>query len=219
MLIGCELWSRNINALIDINMFFIGIMVTYYMYTAVNMVHYFSMKGRLPRESARKRFKGFMVTLFIFTLIVLVSFTTLNIIISKRHTILSLKIVTHSFGVARAIGFAVNAGILSCTIYKLKSAKVNTEDTGHLKITDAVFLLFLLVMMTIGGLTSTFMHNAWTLVYIDCARDVIDFFIAMMYFKMITNFITTFRLQTKVNKNGSIDIVGIEPNGNEVFKF
>lgn len=133
--------------------------------------------------------------------------------------VVSLTIVTHSFGVARAIGFAVNAGILSCTIYKLKSAKVNTEDTGHLKIYDAAFLLGLLVLMTIGGLTSTFMHDDWTLIYIDATRDVIDFLITMMYFKMITNFITIFRLQTKVNKNGSIDIVGIEPNGNEVFKF
>lgn len=84
VLISCELWSRNINALIDINMFFIGIMVTYYMYTAVNMVHYFSVKGRLPRESARKRFKVFMYVLLAFTIFVLLGFTTLNMIISSR---------------------------------------------------------------------------------------------------------------------------------------
>ena len=40
-----------------------------------------------------------------------------------------------------------------------------------------------------------------------------------MYFKMITNFITKFKLQTKVNKDGSIDIVGIDKNGLEIFKF
>lgn len=40
-----------------------------------------------------------------------------------------------------------------------------------------------------------------------------------MYFKMITNFITTFKLRTKVNGDGSIDIVGYDEDGHEVFKF
>ena len=48
---------------------------------------------------------------------------------------------------------------------------------------------------------------------------MLNLLLCFMYFKMITNFITTFRLQTKVNKDGTIDIVGIEPNGHEVFKF
>lgn len=36
---------------------------------------------------------------------------------------------------------------------------------------------------------------------------------------MIIHFVTTFQLQTKVNKDGSIDILGIDDNGYEVFKF
>jgi len=56
-------------------------------------------------------------------------------------------------------------------------------------------------------------------IYVDCVRDVVDFMIGIMYFKMITNFITKFKLQTKVNKDESIDIVGIDKNGLEIFKF
>ena len=54
---------------------------------------------------------------------------------------------------------------------------------------------------------------------VEICRDIIDFFIVFLYFKMITNFVTTFRLATKVNKEGCIEIVGIDPNGFEVFKF
>ena len=54
----------------------------------------------------------------------------------------------------------------------------------------------------------------------DIARDIINYFLTIMYFKMITNFITDFTLTTKVNgDDGSVEIVGIDPKGREVFKF
>ena len=56
-------------------------------------------------------------------------------------------------------------------------------------------------------------------IYIDVAKDLVDFALGVMYFKMITNFITKFKLQTKVSKDGSIDIVGIDKTGHEIFKF
>jgi len=50
--INCELWSVGTAAFIDIVMFVIGILVTYYLYTAINKIHKFALKGRLPRESS-----------------------------------------------------------------------------------------------------------------------------------------------------------------------
>lgn len=42
----------------------------------------------------------------------------------------------------------------------------------------------------------------------------------IMYFKIILNFITDYRLETKVNsEDGSVEIVGINSQGFEVFKF
>ena len=112
-----------------------------------------------------------------------------------------------------------NICILSFTIRKLRQAKVNRTDSGHLNMRDATVLLILLILMMGTGLAGAYVPIDKGLKYIDCFKDVFDFMIGMMYFKMITNFITTFRLQTKVNKDGTIDIVGIEPNGHEVFKF
>ena len=43
--------------------------------------------------------------------------------------------------------------------------------------------------------------------------------ILMIYFKMVTNFITDFRLSTKVNNNGTVDIIGLSDTGYELFKF
>ena len=36
---NCSQWSRDISAFIDINMFLIGISITFYMYQAVNKIH------------------------------------------------------------------------------------------------------------------------------------------------------------------------------------
>ena len=52
VLFSCEQWSLSIAAMIDMMMFVIGIMVTYYLYTAINKIYKFAQKGRLPRESS-----------------------------------------------------------------------------------------------------------------------------------------------------------------------
>ena len=62
-------------------------------------------------------------------------------------------------------------------------------------------------------------HHTVFQIYIGTSRDVIDFLLGVMYFKMMIHFITKFKLQTKVHKDGSIDIVGLDKYGHEVFKF
>ena len=53
--VNCNLLASSTSGVIDVNMFLIGILVTYYLYSTVNMIHQFAKKGRLPREAARKR--------------------------------------------------------------------------------------------------------------------------------------------------------------------
>jgi len=40
--ISCEFWSRLVSAFIDINMFTIGVLITYYLYQTVDMIYKFS---------------------------------------------------------------------------------------------------------------------------------------------------------------------------------
>ena len=126
-----------------------------------------------------------------------------------------------AFVLVRAFGLTINATLLSLTIWKLKSAKVKKAETGHMKIGNAIMLLILQFFMIATGVSSEFFPDHWLVVRLtnDMAKDVFDFLLGIMYFVMITNFITTFKMQTKVNLDGSIDIVGIDPNGREVFKF
>ena len=56
-------------------------------------------------------------------------------------------------------------------------------------------------------------------IIVNMIRDLINYFLAIMYFKMITKFIASFQLQTTVDQDGKIQIVAIEPNGIEVFRF
>ena len=116
---------------------------------------------------------------------------------------------------------SISASLLSATIWKLKSAKVDKTDTGHLNLLDASILLILQILMIATGMVTIlfFENHSQEQIYVDTTRDVIDFLIAVLYFKMITNFITKFKLQTKVNKDESIDIVGIDKAGIEIFKF
>jgi hypothetical protein len=48
--------------------------------------------------------------------------------------------------------------------------------------------------MTGTGLASAFISEMKKQTYIDMFRDIIDYTLAIMYFKMITKFIASFRL-------------------------
>ena len=57
------------------------------------------------------------------------------------------------------------------------------------------------------------------MIYTDASRDILEFFLSILYFKVIIHFIKDFRLETKVNIDGSIDIVALDEQGHELFKF
>lgn len=76
--------------------------------------------------------------------------------------------------------------------------------------------MFLLIVISIFPASSTLKT---TNIYVDMSEDILNLCLTVLYFKIITNFITEFRLHTKVHEDGNIDIVGIDRNGYEVFKF
>ena len=52
------------------------------------------------------------------------------------------------------MGMSISAGLLSATIWKLKSAKVDKTDTGHLNLLDATILLILQILMIGTGMVT-----------------------------------------------------------------
>ena len=96
---------------------------------------------------------------------------------------------------------------------------MQATNSGHLNLRDATILLVLMILMTASGLASAMVTNYTARISIDMIRDIIDYFLAIMYFKMITKFIASFQLHTTVDQDGKIQIVAIEPNGIEVFRF
>lgn len=177
------------------------------------------MKGRLPREARRKQIKVCVVIMIIFSLLLLTSYAILQVIF--RDKVRAQQKIDKGYGIFRAFGMSINAYMLALTIYKLKKAKVQRTDSGHLKILDASVLLILMILMIISGLVSSlvFEEKQTLQIYVDCIRDSVDYLIGVMYFKMIIHFITNFTLQTKVDRDGDIQIVGIDKNGHEVFVF
>ena len=126
------------------------------------------------------------------------------------------------FALFRASGLIASSCLLSITIYKLKSAKVVSKDSGHLKLFDICILLSMQIATIIAGLISFFFFNKTEMgmIYTDASRDILEFFLAIFYFKVIIHFIKDFRLETKVNLDGSIDIVPLDiKHGHELFKF
>ena len=60
------------------------------------------------------------------------------------------------------MGMSISASLLAGTIWKLKSAKVNKTDTGHLNIRDASVLFVLQILMIALGLFSLFYYKHHT---------------------------------------------------------
>ena len=163
-----------------------------------------------------------MFSFMIFAACIFAAFIICNTVYHAQSSYLKLNRVNTVFALTRASGLLVNATLLTATIYKLKTAKVHGSDTGHLNVFDASFLLVFILLMCASGLASKFTPRVLyptVAIVIDIVRDILDYLLAIMYFKMITNFITTFKLRTKVTSDGSIDIVGYDDDGHEVFKF
>lgn len=57
---------------------------------------------------------------------------------------------------------SISAALLSATIWKLKSAKVNKTDSGHLNLVDASILLTMQILMVSLGLFSIFFFQTHT---------------------------------------------------------
>ena len=219
--IYCHFWSRNMNAFVDINMFIIGILVTHYLFKAANKINKFSKKGKLPRESQQKYFQCFYIGLIVTSVLLLATFIALNFYLTNHldHSGSAINKLDFYWGIIRAVGLILNIMQLVCTIYKLKTANVQATNSGHLNLRDATILLIFMILMTGTGLASAITSDMKKQTLIDMFRDIIDYTLAIMYFKMITKFIASFRLQTTVDNEGKVQIVAIEPNGIEVFRF
>ena len=177
-------------------MFLIGTLVTYFMYLAVNMIHKFAKKGRLPKEKNIKRLKCCIITFIILATILFSAYLTLITIFYNSRMQDAVYYCNMIFVLVRATGLISASVLLSVTIYKLKSAKVNSKNTGHLKLLDICILLVMQIFIIIAGLISFFFFNKTErgMIYTDCTRDVLEFFLFIFYFKVIINFIKDFKL-------------------------
>ena len=60
------------------------------------------------------------------------------------------------FVLVRALGQIISSILLIMTIYKLKSAKVEVKESGHLKLFDICIMLVMQIATIIAGLISFF---------------------------------------------------------------
>lgn len=198
MVKDCERKSRDIEAMIDSCMFVIGLMVTYFLFQTISVIYMFSTRGLLPRETQRKRMLICITILIIQTALVCAFYIVLNELVSRKYNFMQIGRLNQYFSIYKTIGFLLNATLLICTIYRLKKAKVKSTDTGHLNTKHAwALLVFLFLQIFLLQMTVFFPMSEMSRGH-DLAKDFINFALTIMYFKMITNFITDFRIETKV---------------------
>ena len=167
-------------------MFLIGILVAYYLFTAVNMIHRFSTTGILPRENSRRRFRMFITLLIIFAAIVLMCYVICVLRFYSLEDQVRLSITNVAFSIIRAVAMMIEAFVLLLMLWKLKRAKVTRTDSGHLNVCNAAILLILQLLMVTTGLAFYFdLTTPLGLKICDMSKDVIDFLLGVMYFKMI----------------------------------
>lgn len=124
VLTNCELWSRNMQALIDCAMFVIGILVTFFLFQTVNMIYMFATTGRLPREIARKSMLCCIYLIIIITCIIMSVYVFLNMRFSENKRTGLIGYLIQYMAILRIVGLSVNATMLSCMLYRLRAAKV-----------------------------------------------------------------------------------------------
>ena len=110
------------NALVDINMFLIGILVTHYLFKAVNKINKFSQQGKLPSDNEQAYYRCFFIALVTSSFLILALFFVLNFYITNHYTDshgTQIAKLEFYWGVTRAIGLILNIMQLICTIYKL----------------------------------------------------------------------------------------------------
>jgi len=74
------------NALVDINMFLIGILVTHYLFKAVNKINKFSQQGKLPSDNEQAYYRCFYISLITSSILLLTTFIALNFYISNHYS-------------------------------------------------------------------------------------------------------------------------------------
>ena len=84
-----------------------------------------------------------MVILVVSALVILLAYVLLNLYFKETGNEHMIVHTAEVFGALRAVGMSISAGLLTATIWKLKSAKVDKTDTGHLNNTDATVLLIM----------------------------------------------------------------------------
>ena len=125
------------------------------------------------------------------------------------------------FGGCRLIVMVCSCVLLSATIYKLRRAKVQSTQSGHMKVSDIAVCL-VIESLTIGcSVMTIFVYNEHQTaqIAIDMIHELLDLLLMIAYFKILTQFVTEFQLRTKVEADGHVLIVGINREGVEVLKF
>ena len=140
-----------------------------------------------------------IIIMVIQTAMFLIFYIILNEMISRAYNFMRIGRLTQLFALYRLVGLALNATLLVITIYRLKRAKVQSTDSGHLNVNHASMLLaFLFLQMLVA-----FYNIAWPMSNLalgqELARDILNFLLSIMYFVMIANFITDFTLTTKID--------------------
>ena len=141
-------------------MFVIGILVSYYLYRAVNMIHRFSTTGILPREKFRKRMRRFIIFLVVLGVIFLTVYVICVCRFYKLEDYDKLVFCNKTFVIIRAMAMSLEVMLLSAMIWKLKRAKVTRTNSGHLKVFDASLLLTLQLLMIVTGLIAGLVFDA-----------------------------------------------------------
>ena len=98
-----------------------------------------------------------IIIMVIQTAMFLIFYIILNEMISRAYNFMRIGRLTQLFALYRLVGLALNATLLVITIYRLKRAKVQSTDSGHLNVMHASMLLaFLFLQMLVA-----FYNIAW----------------------------------------------------------
>ena len=142
-----------------------------------------------------------------------------NELISNGKDFMQISRLTQLWAIYTLICYSLNVALLIALLQQGKKTKARIADQGTYELWWPYALLLCLFAQICLASCLVYKPKLDLNIYQAMVRDMMNLVICMIYFKMVTNFIIDFRLSTRVNKDGTVDIVGLSETGYELFKF
>ena len=218
----CLLKERLFEGALSFLQFNVMQSISYQYFFSATQIYDFSHRGILPTEKTIYRHNAILWTQWAIILFLGTIYEILVYCFSQKGNFSAVFTTCTVFEILVASNNVFICVIFILAARRMRLSKAKPSDAGHMSRSVLLINFGLLIAIMVGiffsffndGTYSTYSKVVQTVIYIT------SWFVELFYvFILIRYELTDFVLRTVVQGNGQVEIVGIDRNENELFKF